>query len=79
MTPTQFAAAARRCCATAPPRYAPSCSKSAALIEHAPNPDPACVAALRNLLANGCDSPLYNADMHISELHATLHYVRSGL
>jgi hypothetical protein len=51
----------------------------AALIEHAHNPDPACVAALRNLLANGCDSPLYNPDIHISELHATLNYVRSGL
>jgi hypothetical protein len=51
----------------------------AALIEHAPSPDPARVATLRDLLANGCDSPLYNPDIHISELHATLHHVRSGL
>jgi hypothetical protein len=51
----------------------------AATLEHANNPDPACVAALHDLLANGCDSPLYNADIHISELHATLDYVRSGL
>lgn len=51
----------------------------AALIEHTDNPDPARVAALRDLLANGCDSPLYNAEIHISELHATLDYVRSGL
>jgi hypothetical protein len=51
----------------------------AALIEHAPTPDPACVAALRNLLANGCDRPLYKADIHICELHVNLHYVRSGL
>jgi hypothetical protein len=51
----------------------------AALVEHAPDPDPARLAALRDLLANGCDSPLYNTDIHISELRATLHYVRSGL
>jgi hypothetical protein len=51
----------------------------AALLERTRHPDAACVAALRELLANGCDSPLYNADIHISELQATLHYVRSGL
>ena len=41
--------------------------------------NPACVKALHNLRANGCDSPLYNPDIHPSELHATLDYVRSGL
>jgi hypothetical protein len=51
----------------------------AAVLEHTNNPDPACVAALHDLLANGYDSPLYNPDTHISELRATLHYVRSGL
>jgi hypothetical protein len=51
----------------------------AALLEHTHNPDPARVAALHDLLANGCDSPLYNTDVHISELLATLDYVRSGL
>jgi hypothetical protein len=51
----------------------------AALIEHTRTPDPVRVATLRNLLANGCDSPLYNPDIHMSELHATLHYIRSGL
>ena len=51
----------------------------AAILEHAHDPDPHCIAALRDLLANGCDSPLYNADIHASELRATLHYVRSGL
>lgn len=51
----------------------------AAILEHTRKPDPARVAAVRDLLANGCDSPLYNPDIHISELHATLHYVRSGL
>jgi hypothetical protein len=51
----------------------------AALIEQAHDPDPARIAVLRDLLANGCDSPLYNSDIHISELHATLDYLRSGL
>jgi hypothetical protein len=51
----------------------------AVLIEHTHDPSPARVAALRNLLANGCDSPLYNPDIHISELYATLDYIRSGL
>jgi hypothetical protein len=51
----------------------------AAILEHAHDPDPARIAALHDLLANGCDSPLYNPDIHPSELHATLHYIRSGL
>jgi hypothetical protein len=51
----------------------------AAILEHAPSPDPDGIHALRDLLANGCDSPLYNADIHVSELQATLHYIRSGL
>ena len=51
----------------------------AAMLERVPDPEPDCVATLHDLLANGCASPLYNTDIHISELHATLHYVRSGL
>jgi hypothetical protein len=51
----------------------------AAMLERAHDPNPASVAALHELLADGCDSPLYNADIHISELRATLHYVRNGL
>jgi hypothetical protein len=51
----------------------------AALLEQAHDPDPACVAELRKLLADGCDSPLYNEELHISELYATLHFVRSRL
>lgn len=51
----------------------------AALLQHTPDPCPDCVEALRTLLADGCDSPLYNADVHFSELRATLDYVRSGL
>jgi hypothetical protein len=51
----------------------------AAILEHTHNPDPARIATLQNLLANGCDSPLYNHDVHVSELLATLHHIRSGL
>ena len=51
----------------------------AALLEHAHNADPACLEALRTLLANGIDSPLYNTTTPFSELEATLNYVRSGL
>lgn len=47
--------------------------------EHTPNPDPDRIAALRDLLANGCDSPLYSPDIHISELRATLRYLCAGL
>jgi hypothetical protein len=50
----------------------------AAMLERADKPDPACIAELRDLLANGCDSPLYNTDIHSSELRATLHHVRAG-
>jgi hypothetical protein len=51
----------------------------AAVLEHAPDPNPTCVAELHRLLANGCNSPLYNPDIHISELRATVHYLRAGL
>lgn len=51
----------------------------AATLERATNPNPACVATLHELLANGCDSPLYNAEIDISELHRILNRVRSGL
>jgi hypothetical protein len=51
----------------------------AATLERTQNPGPACVATLHELLANGCDSPLYNQDIHVSELRATLHNVRTGL
>jgi hypothetical protein len=51
----------------------------AAVLEQADDPDPARVAALRDLLSDGCESPLYNTDVHLSELWATLYYVRSGL
>lgn len=49
------------------------------LLETAEAPDPACVADLHRLLSDGCQSPLYNADVHLSELRATLYYARSAL
>jgi hypothetical protein len=51
----------------------------AAALDRTYDPDPAIIATLHELLANGCDSPLYNPTIHISELHATLHGVRSRL
>jgi hypothetical protein len=51
----------------------------AATLERSDNPDPACIAELHDLLANGCDSPLYNPHIHVSELRATLHHVRVRL
>jgi hypothetical protein len=51
----------------------------AAALERAHDPDPAILATLHELLANGCDSPLYNATIHVSELRATLYGVRDRL
>lgn len=51
----------------------------AGLLEHAVDPDPRCVAELHRLLSDGCESPLCNADVHVSELQATLYCIRSGL
>ncbi len=51
----------------------------AALLEHDRQPDPGCVVAVHRLLTDGCASPLYNRDVHPSELRATLHYVRCRL
>jgi len=50
----------------------------AALVEQAHDPDPDCVREIRELLANGA-SPLYHRGVHVSELHATLYYLRSAL
>lgn len=51
----------------------------AALLEHTNHPDPERVSALHRLLAAVSDSPLHNARIEVSELHAVLDYVRSGL
>jgi hypothetical protein len=51
----------------------------AAMLEHVDDPDPECVRELRRLLSDGCDSPLYNRDVHPSELSATLYFVKRAL
>lgn len=51
----------------------------AAALERTHDPDPACVATLHELLSNGCDSPLYNPAIHVSELHATIERVLAEL
>jgi hypothetical protein len=51
----------------------------AALLDATEYPDCASIAALHALLSNGCESPLYNREVHISELRATLYYVRRQL
>jgi len=51
----------------------------ASMLERTPYADPGAITTLHALLANGCDSPLYNPDIHISELRATLQHVRARL
>jgi hypothetical protein len=51
----------------------------AAALDRTQDPDPESVATLHELLTNGCDSPLYNPDIHVSELRATLDRVRAGV
>ena len=51
----------------------------AAALEIAHDPDPACLTTLHELLANGCESPLYNPDVHISELRAAIYHVRARI
>jgi hypothetical protein len=51
----------------------------AAMLETTADPDPVCVTELHRLLTDGCESPLYNRDVHPSELQATLYYARARL
>lgn len=48
-------------------------------LERTDDPDRRTVHALLELLRNGCNSPLYDPDVHESELHATLYYARAAL
>ena len=64
---------------TVPAPFASELLAIAATLEHAHDPDAACVAQLHELLANGCNSSLYNSDIHVSELRATLYAVRAGI
>ena len=50
----------------------------ATLLEHANDPDPVYVKEIHRLLTSG-DSPLYHPGAHVSELYATLYYIRAGL
>ena len=51
----------------------------AALLDRARAPDSEACAELDKLLRNGCSSPLYNSDVHVSELYATLDFVLGRL
>lgn len=50
----------------------------ALMLEHADDLDPSWVVTVRRLMTDGCASPLFNRDIHISELLATLFYLRRG-
>jgi hypothetical protein len=45
------------------------------LVETVVDPTPDWVQAVADLLGDGCNSPLYNPSVHISELRATLFYL----
>ncbi len=49
------------------------------LIEQAATADPRCLTEVRRLLTSGCDSALYNPDIHVSELHASMYFLRCRL
>ncbi len=51
----------------------------AELLEQSPDPDPRCVTELHRLLTDGCESALFNPDVHPSELRASLYYVHLRL
>jgi hypothetical protein len=51
----------------------------ASVLERADDLDPSWVSAIHRVLTDGCESPLYNRDVHVSELLATLYYLRGGL
>jgi hypothetical protein len=50
----------------------------AALLEHAHDPDPGCIAALRDLLRDAA-SPLYDPSVDPAQLRATLDKARAAL
>jgi hypothetical protein len=50
----------------------------AALLEHAQNPDPAAVLAVRELLRDRA-SPLYDVAVDVAELHGTLKELRDAI
>jgi hypothetical protein len=50
----------------------------ALILEHSGDLDASWVSAVHKLLTDGCESPLYNSEIHISELRATLYYLRNA-
>ena len=56
----------------------PAMLEIAALLEDASTPDPVCLALLAELLHDGC-SPLYNPNVHVTDLDTILRRVRAGL
>jgi hypothetical protein len=50
----------------------------ALVLEHADDLDASWVLAIHKLLTDGCESPLFNPDVHMSELRATLFYLRAA-
>ena len=78
-TLTQSRAAVTCCFTIQPPSCAPTWSRSTRRSSTPDDPDPARIAASHNVLANGCDSPLYNVDIQTSEPKATLDHARSGV
>jgi hypothetical protein len=51
----------------------------AALLQTVAVPTPEILGPLERLLRDGCHSPLYNPDVHQSELDATLYHARAAL
>ena len=51
----------------------------AALLDITDDADPAAIDALLGLLTDGRESPLYNPEIHVSELYGTLLDVRRRL
>jgi len=50
----------------------------AMMLEYAGDLDASWISETNKLLTDGCDSPLYNRDIHVSELWALLYYLRVG-
>ena len=48
------------------------------LLEASHDPDPSWVAEIQDLVTDGSGSPLFNSHVHISELLATLWYLRES-
>jgi hypothetical protein len=50
----------------------------AVMLESVDDPDARWILEVEKLLTDGCESPLYNPDIHFSELQATLYHLCGG-